>query len=434
VGSLSTGAPVSTRPLRSEKKASVVVAGWYGNGNLGDEMILRSMLIDLRSTFPKSSITVLTDNVEETRRLHGVAAIDRGKGGIDILKRLTALTSADLFILGGGNPLMDYGKTDRHVPHWLKWMELAQRLGVRTMAYGLGAGPIRSETGKQAIRRILHKADAVCVRDRMSLQLLRELGLVNVILTADPVLLLPEFYGIRRDANTPANKNLHIMVCLRHWHEDSNTVPDESAFAALKLSLAAALSRLRLEFKARITFVPMRIQDPSDDDRIIAREVLRLMGDEDGVTVLDCVPDDETFIRMTSQSELVIAMRLHPLVIAASLGVPVAGINYHQKVGEFLSSIGEGRRIISPYEASGRKLQDIFRDALASGLVAHDNIEEVNERKKLARINFEVAFELIQRRGTRKIMRWLRLIGMLVSYLGTKLRRRPVPTPASHRS
>ena len=55
----------------------IVISGYYGFGNLGDEAVLCSMLQALRSEIPHLEITVLSNDPEITFREYGVLAVNR---------------------------------------------------------------------------------------------------------------------------------------------------------------------------------------------------------------------------------------------------------------------------------------------------------------------------------------------------------------------
>ena len=59
----------------TEKSKTVLIAGYYGYGNTGDEAILATMIFDLQITFPKVDICVISENPEETIKIHKVEAI-----------------------------------------------------------------------------------------------------------------------------------------------------------------------------------------------------------------------------------------------------------------------------------------------------------------------------------------------------------------------
>ena len=53
----------------------IVVSGYYGHGNTGDEAILAGMLAAMRSAEPGVKVAVLSGDPEATRGMHGVDAV-----------------------------------------------------------------------------------------------------------------------------------------------------------------------------------------------------------------------------------------------------------------------------------------------------------------------------------------------------------------------
>ena len=53
----------------------LVVSGYYGSKNAGDEAMLAAMLEVLSDLDPKLHITVISADPEDTRRRHGVDAV-----------------------------------------------------------------------------------------------------------------------------------------------------------------------------------------------------------------------------------------------------------------------------------------------------------------------------------------------------------------------
>ena len=156
----------------------VLVSGYYGFGNLGDEALLAGMLTGLQ----EHSVTVLSQRPAATRALHGVGAAHRLRG-------LAALLNHDALISGGGGLLQD--KTSaRSLRYYLGVLELAQRLGKRTVVYGQSVGPL-SPDGERAVAQAL-RGLPVAVRDGPSQVLVETAGHVSAELVADSALLLPE--------------------------------------------------------------------------------------------------------------------------------------------------------------------------------------------------------------------------------------------------
>ena len=76
----------------------ILLSGYYGFGNVGDESILQSIIQGLRRVDPKIEITVLSVFPQMTREFNRVDAIDR----FDWRKIFSAMLKTDVFVSGGG--------------------------------------------------------------------------------------------------------------------------------------------------------------------------------------------------------------------------------------------------------------------------------------------------------------------------------------------
>ncbi len=56
---------------------SIMISGYYGFGNCGDEAILMAMIQQLSDIVAEERITVLSQNPKKTRLLYGVDSIFR---------------------------------------------------------------------------------------------------------------------------------------------------------------------------------------------------------------------------------------------------------------------------------------------------------------------------------------------------------------------
>src|SRR2546423_1910393 len=82
----------------------VLIAGYYGFGNTGDEAILAAMLDELRALDPELVLLVISGNPLGTAAAHGVESID----WTDLASIIRAAEEADLILLGGGGVFHDY--------------------------------------------------------------------------------------------------------------------------------------------------------------------------------------------------------------------------------------------------------------------------------------------------------------------------------------
>src|SRR6185437_3921635 len=82
----------------------ILLSGYYGFGNLGDEALLHVIVTQLRMRFPDLTIEVLSAKPQETAAAAaGVSAIDRW----NTREVRAAIERTDLLVSGGGGLLQN---------------------------------------------------------------------------------------------------------------------------------------------------------------------------------------------------------------------------------------------------------------------------------------------------------------------------------------
>ena len=159
------------------------ISGSYGGMNLGDEAILQSMMAQLRAAVP-CEITVFSRDAKDTAARHKVekAVPVRDLSRDEVRPEVAGL---DLMILGGGGILYD-----ESVAVYLREVQIAQEHDVPVLVYAVSAGPLQDATARALVRDTLNRVDAVTVRERRARQLLEEIGVRDIEVTADPAFLL----------------------------------------------------------------------------------------------------------------------------------------------------------------------------------------------------------------------------------------------------
>ena len=298
------------------------------------------------------------------------------------------LKSADLFILGGGGILMDYGATPSNLLKWLEPLDVAQRLGVPTMTYGIAVGDVLTPAGLDSLRKTLKGTSAVCVRDRDSQVRLAELGVQNrCLLTGDPAVSIAERLGIGYGQKNLPTSSPKISVFLRHWFVNTDAVQDIQAWEYFEDNLARFLDVLVERRAASVVFAPMRIVSRRDDDRVVAKEVVDRMTHKEAATVLEDGPSVSALMGLVSQSDLVVGMRLHAVIAAAAVGTPVIAIDYAPKVGASWSPLGPQAGRFGPGQCSAGGVERLgrqgFRGELSEGGVSGGLAERRRGRRGL---------------------------------------------------
>lgn len=304
----------------------VVISGYYGFGNAGDEAMLAAMIEALTDLEPNIHITVLSGNPEDTRCRHGVSAVFR----LHYPEIIQALRNSDLLISGGGSLLQDV-TSDRSLYYYLSIVMLAKKLNIPVMLYGQGIGPVRGTMAKAAVRLIGNSVDLITVRDDGSHKELKYLGITRppVHVTADAVL-----------AMHPVDRQLGRTILRQHGLEGAApligfSVREWKDWRHYKDVLAQAADKMAEEFGARMVFLPMQWPD----DLAVARKIVARM--KRPAVVLTSEYTTSELLSLTGNLDLLIGIRLHALIFAAVMHVPMIGISYDPKVDRFLETIGD---------------------------------------------------------------------------------------------
>jgi polysaccharide pyruvyl transferase WcaK-like protein len=99
----------------------------------------------------------------------------------------------------------------------------------------------------------------------------------------------------------------------------------------------------------------------------------------------------EDVIRLLRSVQLVVSMRLHTLIFAAGLGIPMVGVVYDPKVSGFLDDLGQ-TRYLPLREAKGETLCRLIDEALQEQATN----ETVTHLRTLAAKNQTLAAQLLQ--------------------------------------
>lgn len=304
-----------------------MLSGYYGFNNAGDELVLYSIIKTLREIAPGISITVLSNQPEKTAKQYDVHAVSRW----GFFGPLKAIAACELLISGGGSLFQDVTSKNSPLYYWAI-IFLAKLMGRKTMLYSQGIGPLRAPRNRKLVAWLLNKLNILTVRDEDSRNELISLGVNREItVTADPVLGLAgetveKKAGkliLERSGIGTADAQRLLGVFIRSW--GNNGYLPELVKACDKLA----------EDGWQIIFAPMHFPQ----DITIAKQAVKLM--KNRAVYLKEMYDPLEMLSITKNFDLVIGMRLHALIDAAVVGVPVVGLSYDPKIDRFLKQIGQ---------------------------------------------------------------------------------------------
>ena len=307
------------------KKYHVVMSGYYGFGNAGDDAILESIQTSIRAASSEVSVTVLSNDPELTRSRYGLEAVPR----FNMNQVRTAIRQADALLFGGGSLLQDVTST-RSLLYYLSVIRCAQKQGKPVMLYANGIGPVKQKANRSRVKRVLDKVDLITVRDHSSARELEDMGVKasRIVVTADPVFLLEpagpdRARALLASAGLPEGRQF-AAVSVREWDGSERFLE----------GVAALCDDLKRKHGLEILFLMMQ----PEKDRKATNQVRAARKEQSLLLEEDCTPRE--LMAVLGQGRLCLAMRLHTLIFAARMSVPTLGLVYDPKVESYLNELG----------------------------------------------------------------------------------------------
>jgi len=322
---------------------NVVIAGPFGHGTLSDEALLAGLLRHLAAR--KHEAVVLSADPLRTEEIHGVNAVQSASPGSLLSNRefWNALGKAHLLVLASGGVISALGQPPAR--SWLSVLEHAQIAGLQTAVVGIGALPIEDLKERARLQRLLHHfAGGLSTRDESSKRALMGYGLgaSSISASGDPALVLGGAAPC-----TPEPSRIGIVL--------AQSVPSRPGFGVEASppspSLLGAVQGLLREFLSQ----PATALTLFHDDNEPAREFVRLLTGAPPEARIKTQPAGCPLAQVQArmgECSAIFSLSLHGLILAAGVGVPVAGCAGEPGAAEFLEALGLGRYALPIHEGA----------------------------------------------------------------------------------
>lgn len=350
-------------PVRFKGAPDITVSGYYGFGNLGDETLLRTISENAAKLIPGIKIAALTKNGNKDEQKTGLKCVKR----MDFLRAAILIKNSRALVFGGGSLLQDK-TSSRSLRYYLWVLKTAQVMGTKTYIYANGIGPLTNAKNREKTARILAKADVISVRDSESKReleaLFEQIGVKkDVYFTADPTFLTENGETAAFDSEKSNDK--YIVVSLRPADTSSSadieklSDSDENTLA----QTLEAVSNAAKKYNYTVYAVPMQLPH----DEVITKNFVEGLRNR-GIRAEMYIPETADKLKSLLQTaDLVVGMRLHSVIFASSVAVPVIALEYDKKLGSFMRDLGQGYSI---------KIDGKFAKELESA------IDEVNGKRE----------------------------------------------------
>ena len=299
-----------TLPETKKHIYDILICGYYGYGNAGDETLLSVIVCELRKRCPSIRLCALSADPEKTKTALSVDAVAR----FDLDRIAKAMARSKMLLFGGGNLLQD--KTSTHsLYYYIHVLRMAKRRNLKILVYANGIGPLCGKGNLSHAKSALMQADEISLRDPDSFALVQSLSCEKPVrLTFDPAILTE-----KRDFPVP-HGNYFVVV-----------PKSSSPF------FTEALVRVTRELAQKTGMIPAVVALYEREDAVLAQTLAA----RTGAQLLRPKIAGE-YITLFSSASLVVSSRLHGLVYATAAACPMIGYADDPKIFSYLSYIGFG--------------------------------------------------------------------------------------------
>ena len=278
----------------------ILISGYYGFDNFGDEAILGVLINHLRG----NDITVLSSNPEKTGRTHNVNSLNSFNPKL-IVERLPKF---DMLISGGGSLLQNV-TSNKSLFYYCGLINIMASLKKDVVIFAQGIGPVKGFWGKLIVKSALKKCKYISVRDVKSQELLKSWG-IESNLVCDPIF----------DLNVPTPKKTRkVGIQLRKFASLTDELFDE------------IIKQVALKFSDREIEL-ICFQDSEDEG--ISKVFLNKLKKKNPTINANIIKNltNKEVIEKVSEYDYLIGMRFHACLLGLKYGIKTLAISYDPKV------------------------------------------------------------------------------------------------------
>jgi len=323
---------------RADMERDVIVTGYYGAGNFGDDLIAQHVLeLACRAVSPERVAVDAPPGSYLERWFPGVKCIP-----LELFAGYPARKERKLLFGGGGlfhafpptTPANLWGLHKATIHR--QW----QRLGgqhwsaARKFAFCVGVGPLEGKGARWITGELLKEFEHISVRDDASADILAELGIGNAVRACD---VSVGFAGKLRDAMRSGPKPRTLGIVVRGWKHPP-------AVDGLIVSLLASARLLRTA-GWEVEFVSFQSGEYDSSQHLITR-LLR----DGGEAIREWSPEQERipeFCDYMRRFAVLVTMRAHGVFLGAYLGAVPIAVVIEPKLAITASACGFQDRTVS---------------------------------------------------------------------------------------
>jgi len=270
-----------------------------------------------------------------------------------VRRALALLGDVDVVIASGGGQLDDFwGGPFGHPWALFKWAALARLRGRGFVVLATGFGTLESRTSRLLTRAALHLSAHRSYRDRRCRELMARAGfwrddpvVPDLAFALDPAALEPPTHDAAPEPD-------RVAVCPMALHDPRSwPVRDADAYGRY-VERTAGLVEALLRRGRQVSL----LTSDTPDRPVVADVVARLRApDGDATAAGPAAPatlEVARFVAEAARARLVVASRLHGVILSFVAGTPVVALSYDRKVADLMEVMGQSELCLDVSEAT----------------------------------------------------------------------------------
>ncbi len=316
--------------MPNEPIKKMLVAGYYGYSNAGDDAFADVACWGVRTYYPQAAArwTLQGSLPLPSGSLQGIY-----RRRVNCFWEWTETRRLDALLFAGGSNF--------HSSDYLeKWIRVLRRnRDCRAAAIGVSIGPFKDPRAEANCRDLLNRFSFIGVRDQKSYERLERLRIACPFeVTFDLAIQGRFLHDIPVIPAHERDRILGISLCYYERHVGENRDMEEKRLTCLVALIDEALASRMFD---RVVLFSFNDHPVWGDNEILER--LQAMGgyNQDRISLRRYDGNPVALMQSVGKLAVMIAMRLHAAVFAYTMGTPCLLIPYHEKCREWMSMIKE---------------------------------------------------------------------------------------------
>ncbi len=309
---------------------TITLIGYYGAGNLGDELLLESSINIIRSIDANAQINIFSQSPKLTSETYSAY---KCFNKFNILDIYSALISSRVLVFGGGSIFQD-SSSFKSLIYYCAIALSFKCFGKKTILLGQGIGPLKNSISRLICQIVYKVADFVNVRDQESFEMAKSWGLDEKRLSKgiDLVWYIDNLQksNINLDTKSNAESNTLLNTILISLRDTKNFQEKELLLFAKHLH----------KHHSESEFILFAFQ--KDDLKILIKltEYLNKYNVKNSISEIYTLQDwTNNGEKLFLNSHMIYSMRFHGVMLAAKLNIPCIGLAYDPKVSSLCKEI-----------------------------------------------------------------------------------------------